>query len=232
MVSNFEKMDEQDDIHSAYAKLYKVSEKQEKLYKLATKKLSDVGLDRKELSTKVDEANQTIGVLWFENNFLAEMTKKLKAKLFQVRAQLERTSSAKINEMLSFQKSTSDKTGLEYDLSSSNIASFSTIVFVSSTDNINSNNNEFKTKIANENLNKGKYILGAPLKFEKKETRIPKTKKVNNKKSQPKKLHFCHQYRVSGHTRVNCYKWLATQQSNSMLSSRNQNQFPSSFASL
>ena len=138
VVSNFEKMDEQDDIHSAYAKLYKVSEKQEKLYKLATKKLSDVGLDRKEISTKVDEVNQTIGVLWFENNFLAEMTKKLEAKLFQVRAQLERTSSAKINEMLSFQKSTSDKIGLEYDFSSFNIASFSTIVFVSSTDNDNS----------------------------------------------------------------------------------------------
>ena len=41
--SKFEKMDEQDDIHTAYAKLYKVSEKYEKLYRLATKKLSDVG---------------------------------------------------------------------------------------------------------------------------------------------------------------------------------------------
>ena len=41
----FEKMEEQDDIHIAYAKLYKVSEKHEKLYKLATKKLSDVGLE-------------------------------------------------------------------------------------------------------------------------------------------------------------------------------------------
>ena len=40
--SKFEKMDKQDDIHTAYAKLYKVSEKQEKLYRLATKKLSDV----------------------------------------------------------------------------------------------------------------------------------------------------------------------------------------------
>ena len=40
--SKFEKMDEQDDIHTAYAKLYKVSEKPEKLYRLATKKLSDV----------------------------------------------------------------------------------------------------------------------------------------------------------------------------------------------
>ena len=35
--SKFEKMDKQDDIHIAYAKLYKVSEKQEKLYKFHAK---------------------------------------------------------------------------------------------------------------------------------------------------------------------------------------------------
>ena len=60
VVSKFEKMDEQDDIHTAYAKLYKISDKHEKLYRLATKKLSDVELSREELSTKVDEANQII----------------------------------------------------------------------------------------------------------------------------------------------------------------------------
>ena len=58
-------------------------------------------LDREELSTKFDEANQTIGALRFENNFLAKKTKKLKAELFQVRTQLERTSSTKQDEMLS-----------------------------------------------------------------------------------------------------------------------------------
>ena len=84
--SKFEKMGDQDDIHIAYEKLYKVSEKHEKLYGLVTKKLSDVELDREELSTKFDEANQTIGALRFENNFLAEKTKKLEAELFQVRA--------------------------------------------------------------------------------------------------------------------------------------------------
>ena len=46
--SKFKEMDDQDDIHTAYAKLYKVSEKHEKLYRLATKKLSDVELDQKE----------------------------------------------------------------------------------------------------------------------------------------------------------------------------------------
>ena len=63
--SKFEKMDEQDDIHTTYAKLYKVSEKHEKLYRLATKKLSEVELEREEIFTKFDEANQTIGVLRF-----------------------------------------------------------------------------------------------------------------------------------------------------------------------
>ena len=99
--SKFEKMDEQDDIHTNYAKLYKVSEKYEKLYRLATKKLSEVELEREEISTKFDKANQTIGALRFENNFLAEKTKKLEAELFQVRTQLERTSSGKLDEMLS-----------------------------------------------------------------------------------------------------------------------------------
>ena len=55
--SKFKKMEEQDDIHTAYAKLYKVLEKHKKMYRLASKKLSDVELEREELSTKFDEAN-------------------------------------------------------------------------------------------------------------------------------------------------------------------------------
>ena len=105
--SKFEKMDEQDDIHTAYAKLYKVLEKHEKLYRLATKTLSEMELELEEISTKFDEDNRAIGPLRFENNFLAEKTKKLEAELFQVRAQLERASSAKLDEMLSLQKSAS-----------------------------------------------------------------------------------------------------------------------------
>ena len=43
--SKFENMDEQDGIHTAYAKLYKVSEKHEKMYRLVSKKLNEVELD-------------------------------------------------------------------------------------------------------------------------------------------------------------------------------------------
>ena len=183
MEYKFEKMDEQYDIHIAYAKLYKVFEKHEKLYRLATKKLSDMESNREELCTKVDEANQTNGALRFENNFLAKKAKKLEVELLQVRAQLERTSSAKLDEMFSFQKSTSDRTGLGYDFSSPNIATSSTTMFISPANNVNSENNECKTDIVSENVDKSKSILGAPPKLEKKETRNPRTRKVNNKKS-------------------------------------------------
>ena len=190
--SKFEKMDEQDDIHTTYAKLYKASEKHEKLYRLATKKLSEVELNREELSTKFDEVNQTIGALRFENNFLAKRTKKLEVELSQVGAQLKKTSYAKLDEMLSFQKSAFDRTGLGYDFSSPNIASSSTIVFVSPANNVNSKNNDVKTVLANENIDNGKSILGAPPKLEQKETRNPRTKKGNNQKSKQKKQNIFH----------------------------------------
>ena len=119
-----------------------------------------------------------------------------------------------------------------YDSSSPNIASSSTTVFVSPADNVNSENNESKTEIASENLDKGKSILGAPPKVEKKETRNPRNKKDNNKKSQPKKPYFCHHSGASGHTCPNCYKWLVTQQSNSVSSFGGQGQIPPSLGPL
>ncbi|KAK9997925.1 hypothetical protein SO802_017528 [Lithocarpus litseifolius] len=45
--SKLEKMDDQDDIHTAYEELYKVSKKHKQLYSLATKKLSHVKFDSK-----------------------------------------------------------------------------------------------------------------------------------------------------------------------------------------
>ena len=162
MESKFEKMDEQDVIHTTYAKLYKVSEKHEKLYRLVTKKLSDLELEWEKISIKFDEANQTIGVLRFENNFLAKKTKKLEAKLFQVKAQFERTSSAKLDEMLRLQKSAFDQIGLGYDFSSPSIASASTTIFVLFSNIVESDKIDVQNVLASENINKGEFILGAP----------------------------------------------------------------------
>ena len=118
---------------------------------------------------------------------MAEKTKKLEVKLFQVRAQLERTSSAKLDEMRSLQKSASDQTGLGYDFSSSNIASTSTIVFVPSTNNVEIEKNDVKTDLACENLDKSKSILGAPPKQDKMEAKNSRAKKANSQKPKQKK---------------------------------------------
>ena len=137
-------------------------------------------LEREEISTKFDEANQTIGALRFENNFLAEKTKKLEAELFQVRAQLEMTSSAKLDEMLNLQKSASNRAGLGYDFSSPSIASTSTTVFVPPGNNIETENNVVKNELANENIDKGKSILRALLKLDKKVIKNFKARKGNS----------------------------------------------------
>ena len=118
--------------------------------------------------------------------------------------------------MLSIQKSASNRTGLGYGLSSSNTASSNTTVFVPPTNNVKIENNEIKTELASENIDKGKSILGAPPKFEKKDVKNPRTKKTNFQKTNSQKLkqkkqHLCHHCGAAGHTRPNCYKWLATQ---------------------
>ena len=109
--------------------------------------------------------------------------------------------------MLSIQKSTSDRIGLGYGISFSNTASTSTIVFVPPTRNTEIENIDVKISQASENLNKGKSILGAPPKVDKKDAKNPKAKKANSQKSKKKKYHLCHHCGAAGHTRPNCYKW-------------------------
>ena len=157
-------------------------------------------LDQEELSTKFDEANQTIGVLRFENNFLAEKTKKLEAKLFQVRTQLERTSSAKLDEMLNLQKSAFDRTGLGYDFSSPSIASTSTTVFVPPANNVETKNNDVKNELASENVDNGKSILGTSPKLDKKDVKNSRATKGNTQKPKQKKQHFYHHCGATRHT--------------------------------
>ena len=82
--------------------------------------------------------------------------------------------------MLSLQKSASDRTSLGYDFSSPSIASTSSTVFVPPANNVEIKNNNVKTDLASENIDKGKSILGAPPKQGKKKVKNPRAKKVNS----------------------------------------------------
>ena len=81
---------------------------------------------------------------------------------------------------LSLQKSTSNRTSLRYGFSSTNTASTSTTIFVPPSNNIEIENNNVKTDLASENSDKGKSILGAPPKQDKKEDKNPRAKKANS----------------------------------------------------
>ena len=102
--------------------------------------------------------------------------------------------------MLSLQKSTSNRIGLGYGISYSNIVSTSTTVFAPPSNNVEIENNDVKNDLASENINKSKSILGAPPKQDKKEVKNPRAKKANSQKPKQKKQHLCHHYGVVGHT--------------------------------
>ena len=82
--------------------------------------------------------------------------------------------------MLSIQKSTSNRTGLGYGISSSNTASTSSTIFVPPVSNTEIENTDVKISLASENLDRGKSILGAPPKLNKKDAKNPKAKKANS----------------------------------------------------
>ena len=65
--------------------------------------------------------------------------------------------------MLSLQKSASDRTGLRYDFSSPSITSTSSTVFIPPANNVEIEINNVKTDLANENIDKGKSIIGKVL---------------------------------------------------------------------
>ena len=86
---------------------------------------------------------------------------------------------------------------------------------------------QIKIKAKNKSINK----LTFP-KLEKKDVKNPRAMKANSQKPKQKKQHLCHHCGIADHTRPNCYKWLATQQSNGMIASGNQNQLQSSLVPL
>ena len=97
-----------------------------------------------------------------------------------------------------------------YDFFSPSIASTNSTIFVPLAINVEIENNDVKIDLASENIDKGKSILGAPPKQDKNEGKNPRAKKANSQKPKQKKQHLCHHCGVAGHTRPNCYKWLAT----------------------
>ena len=122
-----------------------------------------------------------------ENTSLEEKIKNLEVKLGQARTQIERMSSAKLDEVLRAQKPSSDKTSLGYVVSSgpsSSITLGPKTVFMP------------QSKKCDKGM-KSKIDLANSKSFVK-----PHSRKYSNSKT----THVCHHYGVSGHIHPNYFK--------------------------
>ena len=107
----------------AYDKLCTEFIKSENTSHLCRKELNKVKIEKADLLVKLDETTRLVETLVVENTSLEEKVKNLEVELSQARTQIERMSSAKLDEVLSAQKPSSDKTGLRYVVSSSSSSS-------------------------------------------------------------------------------------------------------------
>ena len=101
-------------LKEAYDKLCTKFIKSEKTSHLCRKELNEVKTEKADLLVKLDETTRLVETLAVENTSLEEKVKNLKVELSQARTQIERMSSANLDEVLSAQKLSSDKTGLGY----------------------------------------------------------------------------------------------------------------------
>ena len=105
-------------LQEAYDKLCTEFIKSEKTSPLSRKELNEVKTKIVDLLVKLNETTRLVETLVVENTSLEEKVEILEVELSQARTQIERMSSAKLDEVLSAQKPNSDKTGLGYAVSS------------------------------------------------------------------------------------------------------------------
>ena len=103
------------DLQEAYNKLCKVAAKDAMNVDLGLKKINSLKLDKKNLLLKLFNANEVIYKVKIENLLLLDKVKNLELELFVAREQTNRSTSYKLEHMMSIQKSPLDKIGLGFE---------------------------------------------------------------------------------------------------------------------
>ena len=88
-------------LHQAYDKLCTEFIKFEKTSHLCKKELNEVKTEKADLLVKLDETTRLVETLVIVNTSLEEKVKNFEVELSQARTQIERMSSAKLDEVLS-----------------------------------------------------------------------------------------------------------------------------------
>ena len=177
---------------------------------LGLKKIESLELDKKNLLVKFFDANELLDNVKTENMLLLDKVKSLELDL-----SIARSASSKPDQMLSVQKSPSDKSGLGFVESISVSAPHSTN-FVPS-----SSFKPFVNEVVSETAKPPVSEVVKPIKVStSRKNRVdlkefkPKESTLSKDKIHGKPVWVCHFCRKSRHIRSNCYKLQATKRAN------------------
>ena len=178
---------------------------------LGLKKIESLELEKKNLLVKLFDANDLLNNVKTENMLLLDKVKSLELDL-----SVARSTSSKLDQMLSIQKSSSDKTGLGYVESISVFAPHSTKFVPSS-----SSSEPSVSEIVSETVKPPVSEVVKPLegsssmkiKVDLKEFKSKKST-LSKDKIHDKSAWVCHFCGKSRHIRPNCYKLQAAKRAN------------------
>ena len=170
---------------------------------LGLTKIASLELEKNNLLVKLFDANELLNNVKIKNMLLLNKVKNLELELSVAREQTDKSTSSKLNHMLSVQKSPSDKTGLGFVES----------IFVSAPHSLNfiPSSSSFEppvSEVVKPFVSKAKSIEVTPPRKIRVDLHEFKPKAPNPPKDKihDKPTWVYHFYGKSGHIHSNCYK--------------------------
>ena len=200
------KLFEDADLQEVYNKFCKVAAKDAMNVGLDLKKIESLELDKKNFFVKLFDANELLNNVKTENMLLLDKVKSLELDLF-----IARSASSKLDQMLSVQKSPSDKSGLGFVESISVSAPHSTNFVPSSSFELSVS--ETVKPPVSETVKPIEVSPSRKIKVDLKESK-PKESTLSKDKMNGKPAWVCHFCGKFGHIRLNCYKLQAAKRAN------------------
>lgn len=181
--------------------------------KAAVKKMKKAKEDYRSLLVRYKEAKCEIEMLNGELTKAYSKIKFLELEVVQANAKVEIVSSKKLNEVLSHQKSFSDRTRLGYTGESSSAVNISKEVkFVKAKEPVVVAPTAEKVKVEKKKIVADQWVLNKPRNQSVVRTKV-KGKSLPKSQRGLRKNHFCHHYGIQGHTKPNCHKLQALKNS-------------------
>ena len=167
---------------------------------LGLKKIESLELDKKNLLVKLFDANDFLNNVKTENMLLLDKVKSLELDL-----SVARSASSKLDQMLSVQKSPSDKSGLGFVESISVSAPYSThfVPSSSSEPSVSEAVSETIKPSVSEVVKPIEVSPSRKIRVDLKESKL-KESTLSKDKMHGKPAWVCHYYGKSGHIRPNC----------------------------